>query len=133
MHTQAGGYLDLRFVRVRQGMGTTRDRYGAEGMDLPIQVSELRGGSVAIERGALGGSFLGVTFLALANTPEAVEGAIAATMAGMGGRIYGGHVFIMDGDVQFTACNFWDTTLVVPLTDQVGACFLGWTKRDTVL
>ena len=120
INTQAGGYLDLRFVRVRQGGGITRDRYGTEGMDLPSKVVEIRGGGVAIERGALGGSFLGVTFIAVYNTPESVQSAIAATMAGTGGRVYGGHVFVMDGDVQFTACNFWDTTLVVPVTDQVG-------------
>lgn len=128
--TQAGGFLDLRFVRVRQGAGIVRARYGLEEGESPpgSKVLEIRGGAVAIERGALGGAFLGVTFIAVSNTPEAVQAAIAATVEGTGGRVYGGHVFVAEGDVQFVACNFWDTTLVLPLTDQVGGG--GWRRDD---
>jgi hypothetical protein len=36
-----------------------------------------------------------------------VASAITATMQGMGGRTYGGHVFVMDGEVTFVGCNFW--------------------------
>ncbi len=52
-------------MRVRQGAGITRDRYGLEGADLPSLVAEIRGGAVAIEQRALGGAFTGVTFLAV--------------------------------------------------------------------
>jgi hypothetical protein len=141
----------MRFVRVRQGAGIVRDRYGLEGADLPSKVVEVRGGAVAMEEGALGGFFTGVTFISMvracarvdplaanqptaifacfpflpavyttqATTPESVRDAIKSTIEGTGGRVYGGHVFVMDGDVDFVACNFWDTVLVLPLTDQV--------------
>lgn len=29
-NTQAGGFLELRFVRLQRGVGVVRDRYGAE-------------------------------------------------------------------------------------------------------
>jgi len=41
------------------------------------------------------------------NTPESVASAITATMEGTGGRVYGGHVFVMEGEVTFVGCNFW--------------------------
>jgi hypothetical protein len=50
---------------MRQGKGVTRARYGLEGAGLSSKVVEIRGGGVAIERGALGSSFTGATFLAL--------------------------------------------------------------------
>ena len=115
-----GGFLELQFVRVRQGGGHTRPRYGLEGLgEDATQVVEIRGGAVAVEPGALGANFVGVFFLAVANTPQSVENAITATLNFVGGRIYGGHVFVAAGNVNFFGCNFWDTTLVLPLTDQV--------------
>ena len=35
---QAGGFLELQYVRIRQTMGMERDRYGLEGADLPSKV-----------------------------------------------------------------------------------------------
>lgn len=37
-HAQEGGYLDLRFVRIKPGAGIVRDRYGLEGQDLRSKV-----------------------------------------------------------------------------------------------
>lgn len=37
-HMQEGGYLDLRFVRIKAGAGILRDRYGLEGQDLRSKV-----------------------------------------------------------------------------------------------
>jgi hypothetical protein len=102
-----GGFLELSFVRTKQGGGETRDRYGLEGLDLPSQVAEIRGGAVAVEPGALGANFVGVVFTAVANTPESVLNAIEATLQFVGGRIYGGHVFVAAGNVNFFGCNFW--------------------------
>ncbi len=114
-----GGFLELSFVRTKQGGGETRDRYGLEGMDLASQVVEIRGGAVAVEPGALGANFVGVVFMAVANTPESVTNAIVSTLNFVGGRIYGGHVFMAVGNKNFFGCNFWDTVLIIPLTDQV--------------
>ena len=114
-----GGFLELQFVRIRQGGGETRDRYGLEGLELNTHVGEIRGGAVAVEPGAVGASFVGVIFIAVANTPESVQNAIQATLDFVGGRIYGGHVFVAAGTVTFFGCNFWDTTLMMPLTDQI--------------
>ena len=114
-----GGFLELQFVRLHQGGGTTRPRYGLEGLELNTQVAEIRGGGVAVEVGALGASFVGVIFIAVANDLESVQGAIESTLDFIGGRIYGGHVFVAAGTVTFFGCNFWDTTLLLPLTDQI--------------
>ena len=114
-----GGFLELQFVRLHQGGGTTRDRYGLEGLELNTEVAEIRGGGVAVEPGALGASFVGVIFIAVANDLESVQGAIESTLDFIGGRIYGGHVFVAAGTVTFFGCNFWDTTLLLPLTDQI--------------
>jgi hypothetical protein len=85
-----GGFLELQFLRIRQGGGQTRDRYGLEGLHLDSTVTEIRGGAVAVELGALGANFVGVVFIAIANIPESVQDAIEATMALAGGRVYGG-------------------------------------------
>ncbi|KAM3569065.1 hypothetical protein VYU27_008826 [Nannochloropsis oceanica] len=114
-----GGFLELQFVRLRGGGGETRDRYGLEGLGLDSQVGEVRGGGVAVEPGALGSSFVGVTFIAVANDLDSVTGAIEDTFNLVGGRLYGGHVFVAAGTVTFFGCNFWDTTLLLPFTDQV--------------
>ena len=73
---------------------------------------------MAVEPGALGASFVGVTFIAIANDIESVQNAIQSTLDFDGGRTYGGHVFVASGTVTFFGCNFWDTTILLPLTDQ---------------
>lgn len=35
---QEGGFLELRFVRIKQGIGIMRDRYGLEGQNLTSKV-----------------------------------------------------------------------------------------------
>jgi hypothetical protein len=85
-----GGFLELQFVRIRQGGGQTRDRYGLEGLNLDSQVTEIRGGAVAVELGALGANFVGVVFIAMATSLESVQNAIQVTMNLSGGRVYGG-------------------------------------------
>lgn len=114
-----GGLLELQFVRVRQGGGTVRDRYGLEGSGSSSVVGEIRGGCVSVEPGALGANFVGVTFIAVANDWDSVQGAIEDQIDFVGGRIYGGHVYVAAGTVNFFGCNFWDTTLLLPFTDQV--------------
>ena len=58
-----GGFLELSFVRTKQGGGVTRPRYFLEDL-LPdtATVTEIRGGAVAVEPGAIGANFDGVVF-----------------------------------------------------------------------
>jgi len=139
-----GGFLELHFVRIRRGRGETRDRQGLEPGMWSTQVVEIRGGAVAVMPGALGSSFVGVTFIAVANTHESVQSAIQSTLDFVGGRVYGGHVFVASGTVTFFGCNFWDTTILLPLTDQItlggdkllvagNAFFTGCTFTSTLL
>jgi hypothetical protein len=74
---------------------------------------------VAVEQGAAGANFEGVIFLSVANTPESVQSAITATLQGIGGRIYGGIIFIAAGSVSITNCHFWSTSILLPVTDQI--------------
>lgn len=39
---QEGGFLELRFVRIKQGIGILRDRYGFEGQNLTSKVRRPR-------------------------------------------------------------------------------------------
>lgn len=34
-------------------------------------------------------------------------------------RVYGGHVFIGGGTLQFIDCMFWDFELLIPFTDRL--------------
>jgi hypothetical protein len=117
--TVTGGFFELSFVRTNQGGGIERERYGLEGLGLASTVGEIRGGAVSIEVGATGANFVGVVFTAIGTDPESIQGAIEDTLNFVGGRIYGGHVFVAAGNVNFFGCNFWDSALVLPLTDQV--------------
>lgn len=130
--------MDLQYVRVRQGVGELRDRFSfsrrpaadaaededgkeeeaAAGEGVGNQVIEVRGGCVAVQ-GAAGANFERVIFLYVANTPESVQSAITATLQGIGGRIYGGIIFIASGSVSVTNCHFWSTSFLLPVTDQV--------------
>lgn len=129
-----GGFLDLQYIRVRAGVGETKERpvssnqtqaesafgetSGTQQVGVTGKILETRGGSVAIEQGASGANFEGVIFLSVANSWESVQEAIQATYTGMGGRTYGGHIFIAGGSVKFTNCHFWTTAILLPLTDQ---------------
>ncbi len=90
---QDGGFLELRFVRIKQGGGVLRDRYGLEGQDLRskvnqrkgaglvsksrrsgltgpgsfipyTQVRDIRGGGIFFDAGSLGGNLFEVVFIA---------------------------------------------------------------------
>jgi len=53
-------------------------------------------------------------------TDEAmVNVAIEDTANLSGWRIYGGHVYVAAGTVRFLNCHFWDTMVIMPLTDVV--------------
>jgi hypothetical protein len=115
----AGGFLELKFVRIKRGGGITRNRYGLEGLHLASQVTEIRGGAVSVEPGAMGANFSGVVFLAVATSANSVQKAVEDTLNFMGGRVYGGHVFVASGTVNFFGCRFIDKSIVLPLTDQI--------------
>lgn len=112
-----------RAQQVQQGQG--EEIQGAEAVDVdededePGGVIDIRGGGVSVEAGAEGARFVGVVFLAVQNTPESVAAAMEATARGVGSRVWGGHVFVAAGRVDFIFCHFWDTAILVPLTDQL--------------
>lgn len=114
----AGGRLDLQYVRLNQGAGSIRERYGMEGRESTSTVAEIKGGGVLFEAGAEGGSFVGVIFLALLDTPVSVKANIENTRNGVGGRTYGGHVYLVSGRVDFINCIIYDSFLLIAFTDQ---------------
>lgn len=100
IHVMSGGYLDLRFVRVKQGGGTVSDRVFLQGMNSNSKVATIYGGSILFDQGAMGGNMRGVIFLAVANTAASVINAITSTVNFVGGRILGGHVAMVAGIVS---------------------------------
>ena len=84
-----------------------------------------------------------------ATSPESVQAGIESTLQGVGGRVYGGHIFMASGNLRrysfstlsatlaiyllpvylhiyathvsigLDACHFWDAVTFVPLTDQI--------------
>jgi len=137
-HVVKGGFINLKFLKLAQGAGVTRKRgdlHSGDGVTPPIgsrrhqrrdqgieitedfgKVVEIRGGAVYIEAG--GGTFTGVIFRAVYNTPDSVRLAIQSTVNLIGSRLYGGHVMMVAGVAAFTGCLLWDTALLLPLTDQ---------------
>jgi hypothetical protein len=115
-HVMKGGYLDMRFVRVKQGGGTMQDRliFGGTGgipsipdggagrkMQAPnSQIAVIYGGGILFDAGALGGNLRRVIFEAVANTPASVVNAITSMVNFVGGRVIGGHVAVVAGIVS---------------------------------
>lgn len=48
-----------------------------------------------------------------------VNVAIQDTLNLAGWRIYGGQVYVAAGTVHFLNCHFWDSMILMPLTDVV--------------
>jgi hypothetical protein len=115
-HVMNGGYLDMRFVRVKQGGGTMQDRliFGGTGgiptipdggagrkMQSPnSKIAVIYGGGILFDAGALGGNLRRVIFEAVANTPASVVNAITSMVNFVGGRVIGGHVTVVAGIVS---------------------------------
>jgi hypothetical protein len=98
--TQAGGYLELRFVQIVMSEGIYRDAYSWEyATSSDGKVNEVRGGSVMFAPGALGGIFTGVIFIDDPEVEAGVERSIRRTLNRETYRIYGGHVFAAGGDI----------------------------------
>ena len=135
----AGGFLDLRFVRLRQGAAVARGRFGVElppepeedddpdgtgeegkeAVDLTNKhmIYEVRGACVLFDVGALGGTFQGVVFTSLENSAQDMKDAILAMRTRVGIRVYGGMLFMIAGNVQLLNCHFFETGLKEPFTD----------------
>ena len=99
-HVMAGGFLDLRFVQQLMSDGIFRDPLPFERFadTAPTgKVNEIRGGSVMIESGALGGRFTGVIFIDDPDLEEGIARNIRRTLGREVYRIYGGHVFVAGG------------------------------------
>lgn len=62
IRTQAGGFLEARFVTFIMSEGIIRDPLPWEGATTP-KVIEIRGGSVLFEAGAIGGNFVNCFFV----------------------------------------------------------------------
>lgn len=124
-HVVEGGFLELRFVRARQGGGIVRDRITSpqqqppsnaaeteeEEEEAPLpdssQVREIRGGSIYFDVGALGGNLNAVIFIVDASTAENMQGAVEDTVNGVGLRIYCGNICVADSDVILLNCHFF--------------------------
>lgn len=50
---------------------------------------------------------------------QEVSSVIQLTESQIGLRVYGGHVFIGGGTLQFIDCMFWDFELLIPFTDRL--------------
>lgn len=101
-HVLEGGFLDLRFVQQFASDGIVREPkpYEIFATTSPRnRVWEIRGGSVFIDEGALGGKFTGVIFIDDPDVEDAARRSIRRTLDGDVYRIYGGHVFIVGGRV----------------------------------
>lgn len=88
----------------------------------PSQAStiyEVKGGSVLLEQGAIGGFFYGVVFLGVEDDVESVVEAVEDTMAGHGSYIYGGQVFMVGGTLKMVDCIFYESSIMYAFTDQV--------------
>lgn len=115
IHVREGGYLDMRFVRLKQGGGVSRDRLSLGGsggipsilrdgdrraQGSPSQVRVIYGGGILFDAGAAGGNLRRVIFEAVGNTAASVVDAITNTVNFVGGRILGGHVTVVAGAVS---------------------------------
>jgi hypothetical protein len=115
IHVREGGYLDMRFVRLKQGGGVRRDRLSLGGpggipsilrdgerraQGSPSQITVIYGGTILFDAGAGGGNLRRVIFEAVGNTAASVVDAITNTVNFVGGRILGGHVAIVAGAVS---------------------------------
>ena len=135
-----GGFLTIKFVRISGGAGTVRPRKApyseaefnrrkaqalngvnaeAEYGDIEANgIYEIRGGDVKVELGGQA-NFIGVGFISIDRDPAQIAGALEETAALMGARIYGGHVLVAGGTVQFYGCHFWNSAIMGAFTDQV--------------
>jgi hypothetical protein len=135
-----GGFLTIKFVRISGGAGTVRPRGApyseaefnrrkaqalnginadAEYGDIEANgIYEIRGGDVKVELGGQA-NFIGVGFVSIDRDPAQIAGAIEETAALMGARVYGGHVLVAGGIVQFYGCHFWNSAIMGAFTDQV--------------
>jgi len=101
-HVLEGGFLDLRFVQQFASDGIVREPkpYEIFATTSPRnRVWEIRGGSIFIDEGALGGKFTGVIFIDDPDVEDAARRSIRRSIDGDVYRIYGGHVFIVGGRV----------------------------------
>jgi len=112
----AGAFLELRFLQIVKSEGILRDPLPWE-LAFGKQVLEIRGGAVFFEPGALGGNFVGVFFIDDPDPAAALQTAIRQTEEQTVIRVYGGHVFVSEGDVHFIGCMFWDLTILYPITN----------------
>jgi len=135
-----GGYLTLKFVRISGGAGTVRPRgapysevewenrrtQALNGVNAEAEygnieqngIYEIRGGDVKVELGGQA-NFIGVGFISIDRDPAQIAGALEETAALMGARVYGGHVLVAGGIVQFYGCHFWNSAIIGAFTDQV--------------
>jgi len=111
----AGGYLELRYVRINQSdEGVMRPVNPLfEGMTPTGMVREYRGGSIYFEPGATGGRFLGVYF----DDDQSDESGwiLEQILALTSFRVYGGFIFMAGGRLEFDLCLFWDFEFMTPL------------------
>ena len=112
----AGAFLELRFLQIVKSEGILRDPLPWE-FAFGEQVLEIRGGAVFFEPGALGGNFVGVFFIDDPDPAAALQTAIRQTEEQTVIRVYGGHVFVSEGNVHFIGCMFWDLTILYPITN----------------
>lgn len=127
--SQAGGFLEVRYVRLSEGTGIRRARIplfesaggGGGGGIFGNEVIEKRGSMLFVEPGARGGNFIGVYFDNDEGNVEAVGETIEFILSGTGYRAYGGLVFIAGGELSklifyFLFCSLNGSLLIHALS-----------------